>query len=630
MRKSRRHHSLINATIAAVLSCTLAACSFVPIESTQAPAVEADPVVETTPTATPTPEITEESEEQTPVIEVTTEASDEPEEKKDVYNSELADKHVRLRLPDSGKDVFALWGTGKPDYRYGPSIIKNDDGSIDAWFASPGDGKKEYDWITYRHSDDGGNTWGDERVVLAPTPNTADFKSVCDPDVFCYDGYYYMGYTATVNKEGLCNNVFIARSKNPDGPYEKWDGNGWGGNPIPIVYFEGVDIGWGVGEPSFVVVDDKLFLYNTLDSFSEKYGWVRATQVHTADLKDPEWPLNLKYEGISVYRNDSTDADHYTYADSDSWDVAYLEDSHKFVALTTNRRFKKDSCLLYYESDDGISFTRVSELNTNVLTGCHNCGLMSDPSGHIGGEDKTMIGYAYSGSGESKWGVWATRFATVDIDYTDEPDREEDGKGNLKEPINIDESLLSKEPIMLVTDSLTYTAQADETPINIGYYLMNSYRKKSAISSDDITIEDYDHNILKLSDDNRLMPIHEGITTVTVAYKQLRREICVRVLPEEYDDTRISTFYPVCKRYDISVNEPIIVKVRPMAVFGDYDISELSGYSININNIKFRSSNESVCTVKKDGTIKPVSPGTSVITVECETCKYTLDVYVSE
>ena len=49
--------------------------------------------------------------------------------------------------------------TGNFDYRYGPSIMLDGNGGIDAWFASPGDGKKEYDWITYRHSDDGGKTW---------------------------------------------------------------------------------------------------------------------------------------------------------------------------------------------------------------------------------------------------------------------------------------------------------------------------------------------------------------------------------------------------------------------------------------------------------------------------------------
>ena len=553
-------------------------------------------------------------------------AEDTAEEDTDTKDTE-GGVHVRLRLADSGKDVFALWGNGRPDYRYGPSIMSDGKGGVHAWFASPGDSRKEYDWITYRHSDDGGKTWGAEKVVLSPTPGSADLKSVCDPDVFFYDGYYYLGYTGTVNKDGLCNNVFLARSQSPEGPFEKWDGKGWGGAPVPLIYFEGIDIGWGVGEPSFVVLDDTLYIYNTLDSFSDVFGWVRATQVHTADLTDPSWPNAIGCDGISVFRNDSEPESEYMYEDSDSWDVAYLEDSGKFVALTTNRRFKDDSCLLYYESDDGIHFERVSELNTNVISGCHNCGLMSDGSGHIAADDETILGYAYAGSGESKWGMWATRFAPVQIDYTDDIDRSEDGKENLKQEIRIDESLLSSDPIMLMTDQLTYTAYLD-SPVNVRYYLMNSRRGRSGISAEEIKI-DYDRHMVRLDEKNRLVPIREGITTVGVEYNGLRRQIRICVLPDDYDEASIRTFYPMCRKYNIDASQPIIIKIRPMAVFEDYSLEELSGYEINSNNLKFRTSDASVVRVSKDGTLKPVSSGQAVITVEADNCRYTVDVYVN-
>ena len=634
MRKSQRLFPVAGAVAAAVISFTLISCSAVSLPVQETPSA----------TPSPTPTATEEAgdedasievvSELTPTPETTPEPTPEPtpvpEEKKDVYDSTLADKHVRLRLVDSGKDVFALWGSGKPDYRYGPSMILNNDGSIDAWFASPGDGKKEYDWMLYRRSEDGGETWSDEKIVLAPTPCSADHKSVCDPDVFCYDGYYYMGYTGTVNEDGLCNNVFLARSKNPDGPYEKWNGKGWGGDPVPIIYFTGVDIGWGVGEPSFVIVGDTIYVYNTLDSFSNEYGWVRATQVRTADITDPLWPQKLHYEGIAMYRNDATDRSGYTYADSDSWNVVYLEESRKFVALTTNRRFKKNSCLLYYESNDGINFERVSELNTNVISGCHNCGIMSDASGHIKKNDKKIVGYAYAGSGKQVWGVWATRFAPITIDYTDNIDREDDKKENLQQEIKIDESLLGNNTIMLTADPLVYTALVGGDPVNIRCILRNSFRKKSSISLKAVTIENYDHNILELNEDNQLIPIHEGRSVVTIGYEGLQREVIVCVLPQECDETRIRRFYPVCPRMDLKVKEPIILQLRPMAVFADYDVHELSAYERNKHNVKFKSSKPSVCSVKNDGTLKPHSVGSCVITVEADDCRYTVDVYVSE
>ena len=40
------------------------------------------------------------------------------------------------------------------------------------------------------------------------------------------------------NPEGLCNQLYVARSKNPNGPFEKWNGNGWGGDPAPIIYYD--------------------------------------------------------------------------------------------------------------------------------------------------------------------------------------------------------------------------------------------------------------------------------------------------------------------------------------------------------------------------------------------------------
>lgn len=71
-------------------------------------------------------------------------------------------------------------------YRYGPSMMINPNGSIDAWFASPGgkanDGSDQWDWIRHKHTVDGGKTWGAETVVLKATGGSRDQQSVCDPN----------------------------------------------------------------------------------------------------------------------------------------------------------------------------------------------------------------------------------------------------------------------------------------------------------------------------------------------------------------------------------------------------------------------------------------------------------------
>ena len=134
-------------------------------------------------------------------------------------------------------------------YRYGPSMLINEDGSIDAWFSRPGNNGSMWDYICYRHMDVDGN-WGSEEIVLKPTSGGLDAHSVCDPGVIYFGGYYYIGYTGTIDGEGLRNQIFVARSKEPNGKYEKWNGSSWGGDHQPIIRYEGNY--WGVGEISFV------------------------------------------------------------------------------------------------------------------------------------------------------------------------------------------------------------------------------------------------------------------------------------------------------------------------------------------------------------------------------------------
>ena len=132
-------------------------------------------------------------------------------------------KAADLTLTDEGVDIYQLPGNGNGGWRYGPSYIYYGDGRVDAYFASGGD-SGEWDRITYRSSTDDGKTWSAEKIVVYPTPGSMDGNSCCDPGAVYFNGYYYIGYTSTLNDGGYCNNIFVARSKNPDGPVEKWNG----------------------------------------------------------------------------------------------------------------------------------------------------------------------------------------------------------------------------------------------------------------------------------------------------------------------------------------------------------------------------------------------------------------------
>ena len=540
--------------------------------------------------------------------------------------NELAAKHLKLTVTDGGFDVFVPGIANSMNYRYGPAVLLNEDGSVDAWFSAPGDGYREYDYITYKHSEDGGETWSDEKVVLAPTPNSPDALSVCDPAVFFYDGYYYLGYSSTISKreKGLCNSTFIARSKKPDGPYEKWNGQGWGGNPVPLIYFDGVVLGWGSGEPSFVIVDDLLYIYSTKDSYSAVPKRIRLTEVRTANLKQADWPAHLCYEGIAVNRSDTDEEnegdDGYVYEDADSWDVAYVDEAAKFIAVDANRRFSSNSCLLYYESNDGVHFERVSELNTNVIKRCHNCGIMKDGAGHIQKGAPVMLSYAYGGSNRSAWGVWGTRFAPALIELTDEIDRSEEDCENLSVPLICRAGVGSASPIMLKTDKLLYRTTVGSEAFSISQYLRDGYHGGYVIAKEDVTLSNYDAKILSIDRENRITPLMAGETSVTVSYRGSSREVAVCVLPQNgANKNEVLSFVPMTKRYEVDLHPLYLLKVRPMAVFADYGIHELTGPEMIAIGLTFTTQDPSICDIWGDGTLIPQKQGRTLIEIKTDT-----------
>lgn len=280
-------------------------------------------------------------------------------------------------------------------YRYGPSIIKNEDGSYDAWFSSPGNNSSQWDWIRYRHSDDGVK-WSNETVVLRPTPGSKDQCSVCDPGVIYFNGYYYLAYTSTSDYgyRGTNNSAFVARSKNPAGPYEKWNGNGWGGNPHPILEYKESPKGWGIGEVSFVIKDEQLYIYYTY--FNTTGGY---TALALADLSE-NWPNSIVDEGVACPRTNN-----------DSLDVVYVEDEDLFLAFSIENRMTEYSKLMLFQSKDGKSFDVVDSSKSNMMNYAHNMGVAKDLQGHLKIDDDNLIGYAYGGY----WGRWSLMMQRISL-----------------------------------------------------------------------------------------------------------------------------------------------------------------------------------------------------------------------
>jgi len=284
---------------------------------------------------------------------------------------------------DEGK---VLTYGSKVYYRYGPSIMRYEDGSMDMWISSPGNSSTQWDWIRYRHSNNGID-WSQEKIVLKPTYGSKDQCSVCDPSVFFYDGYYYLGYTATdyYKGNGTNNMAFVCRSKNPDGPYEKWNGNGWGGNPEPIISYDEDPNGWGVGELSFVIKDQELYIYFTYADMTGTY-----TEMCKADLNE-NWPNSIR-DRTRVFPREN----------HDSLDVAYDDKLNLFFGFNMDLMMSERSRLSLYISSDGIAFQETDSTKDFIEEYSHSLGVSKSPEGHIRSDEELLIGYAYG----QKWGRW--------------------------------------------------------------------------------------------------------------------------------------------------------------------------------------------------------------------------------
>ncbi len=256
-----------------------------------------------------------------------------------------------------------------------------------------------WDQASYQRSYDKGVKWTNEKIVLKPTEYGRDAFSVCDPGMARWGGYYYLGYTTTEDANMVDNDVYVCRSKNPDGPWEKWNGNRWGGNPQPVIEFTGNKISFGAGEPSIVVVNDVVYFYYSWNDGNGQNS--TTTRVATADANNPNWPGALTFRGTAINKSSIQGSDHC--------DVKYREDLKKFQAIHTASRMSASSYLVVWQSDDGLTFSKIGEIRNNLKPYLHNCGWSGDGLGHIKAGVQQYISYAYG----TDWGRWKTRWCPI-------------------------------------------------------------------------------------------------------------------------------------------------------------------------------------------------------------------------
>ncbi len=538
--------------------------------------------------------------------------------------------HFKLLLPDEGKDIYAPRKSQTWGYRYGPTIMV-EDSVCHAWFASPGD-CYEADWFTYRKSTDGGLTWTDEKVVMAPVPDSMDWFSVCDPAVIKYGDYYYIGYTSTVfaNGGGVCNNGFIGRSKSPEGPFERWNGNGWGenretakgtlhwlGKPAPVIYFDEDWHNWGAGEFSFVIKDDTLYIYYTWTSRTIDGRAFSQTRVATADITSENWPATVTLQGVAVDRPNTN---------NDSYDVVYCEDNQKFIALSTDRRFSENSMLAVYESDDGLRFTRVNEIKVNTGWMCHNCGISGDAQHHIKKGDTMLLAYAYG----NKWGFWGTRLHKYDFDLMDEDFYSETHLQNVHRAVDAMEDPAAFDPSMLYLAKPHFRRLAVGETWEISLMTGDVTYAMRPVEGE-VAYFDYDPAILSI-ENGKATAIAEGYTYVRALYEELFCEFLVYVSAgkphvdpdwKPHPEKEVTSFTPPITTYTVSLGKREMKQLRGLATYADGTWFELCGN----DGVTYDNHAPALFDIRPDGNVLPLGVvGEGRVTLICGA--YSFDVTV--
>ena len=307
--------------------------------------------------------------------------------------------------------------------------------------------------------------------------------------------------------------MYVARAGAIDGAYEKWNGSGWGGDPKPIITFDGGADDWGAGEPSFVVKGETLYIYYTWHYRDSTGRVVRQTRVAEADAACENWPLTIREQGVAI---------EYADPSCDSADVKYVEDFGKFLAVSTSQRMTEDSCVSFYASDDGLRFAKACDLKTNVAYYCHNAGLSSRPNGHIRLGDPHLIGYAYG----PDWAKWCTRLQRIEIGLADAPDFSDAQNANLRtQPQYPDRQLI--EPILGITDEQHVYTLHKGRPQRLHPAAVTPSRQKLPLLAG-VRFSGYDPAVVRIVG-GVLIPVGAGSTTVTASWRGCTVDVPVHV-----------------------------------------------------------------------------------------------------
>ncbi len=200
-------------------------------------------------------------------------------------------------LPRGKNNVLLFEAKEERMYNYCPSIMQTDENTRYVYYCTNKESNRIVDHIGCRKGTrNADNSWsyGDEVLVLTPTPGAWDLEHDCDPSVikgeFAYNGKsytYLMAFLGAATKNNQENATGLAVANDPMGPWVKCDAI----NPlIPFVRDMTVNdqFQWGNGQPSLVSVDKKGEVLLFYSVGTPKETRIQAERWDLSNLNEPK------------------------------------------------------------------------------------------------------------------------------------------------------------------------------------------------------------------------------------------------------------------------------------------------------------------------------------------------------
>ena len=349
----------------------------------------------------------------------------------------VANKDIR-EVKATSDSASIIFGHGVPEvdlfYNYCPSVLQESDGTRHVYYCTNTVAGNVTDYIGYRKGtllSNGTYSYSTESIVLSPTSDRWDSRHTCDPNVikgvFTYNSHdysYLMAYLGCVTNDNSHNEIGLAVSDYPQGPFTKVD------SLNPFKHFTGTSgyegWEWGYGQASMISINKQgqvLFTYTV----GEKNGtYVNVEKWNFSNLNSP----SQIGATTKVFTNGLKKVDGTSDSVLNNVDFAYDEASGRIYAIRDNHPnatlypdVATNSQILYVEphkSDTSIggnlykfgTWKLVKELNKEAtdLDRNHNSCLVRDEYGHLNNPSdiECIITDGYENTGNNWWQALST------------------------------------------------------------------------------------------------------------------------------------------------------------------------------------------------------------------------------